>query len=275
MLPAILGKKQEQSQIFLTDGTRQPVTRIMVSDNAIVQVKAKVGEYTPVQLGFGARKRANKALSGHVKKAGHVHVPAFFKEIRVIDESSLPKMGDMVAVSDVLKPGDVISVQGVSKGKGFAGGVKRYQFKGGPRTRGQSDRERAPGSIGQGTTPGRVYKGKRMAGRMGHETTTIRNLTVLDIIGNVVYVSGLVPGSRNSIVLLVKTGEDKKFVPVYKAEETKGTNEPEETKAETKGPEAVGPEEAKAETKDVDSNKTKETKDIEEKEEVKEKNGSK
>lgn len=235
MLPAILGKKQEQSQVFLTDGTRRPVTQIVVSDNAVVQVKAKVGVYTPVQLGFGARKRANKALSGHVKKAGHAHVPAFLKEIRVTDETSLPKAGDMIAVSDVLKPGDVILVTGVSKGKGFAGGVKRHQFKGGPRTHGQSDRERAPGSIGQATTPGRVYKGKRMAGRMGHETTTVKNLTVLDIVDNVVYVSGLVPGSKNSIVLLVKTGEDKKFVPVYKIEETKEAEEVKEVKEEANG----------------------------------------
>ncbi|MBI4084528.1 MAG: 50S ribosomal protein L3 [Candidatus Levybacteria bacterium] len=230
MLPAILGKKQDQSQVFLTDGTRQPVTRIVVSDNAVVQVKAKIGDYTPVQLGFGARKRANKALLGHGKKAGHAHAPAFLKEIRVTNDTSFPKEGDVVKVSDVLKPGDVIKVTGVSKGKGFAGGVKRHQFKGGPRTHGQSDRERAPGSIGQTTTPGRVYKGKRMAGRMGHATTTVRNLMVLDIVGNVVHVGGLVPGSKNSIVLLVKTGEDKKFVPVYKDEGQKEKETKEENK---------------------------------------------
>ena len=110
----------------------------------------------------------------------------------------------------------MINVTGVPKGKGYAGVVKRHHFKGGPRTHGQSDRERAPGSIGQTTTPGRVYKGKRMAGRMGHETATIRNLEVLDVSADLILVKGLVPGGRNTLIILKKVGENKKFVPLYK-----------------------------------------------------------
>lgn len=118
-------------------------------------------------------------------------------------------------VSNVLKPGDVVDVRGVSKGKGFAGVVKRHHFKGGPRTHGQSDRERAPGSIGQTTTPGRVYRGKRMAGRMGQEKVTVKNLRIVDIRDDLIFLKGLVPGARNSVVSIKKKGEDKKFIPLY------------------------------------------------------------
>lgn len=251
---AILGKKQDQSQVFLIDGTRMPATKISVAGTVVVAVKSmdKNG-YTAIQLGIGQQKRATKALLGHVAKAGLVRAPAFFREVRLSDEGELPTPGTSVKASDVLKAGNIVQVTGVSKGKGFAGGVKRYRFKGGPRTHGQSDRERAPGSIGQATTPGRVYKGKRMAGRMGHDQVTVKNLTILDINGDEVYVKGLVPGGRNSIVLITKTGEDKKFVPVYKEEK----KETEEKKME-------------AEAKDAESNETKETKDAEGKEEVKE-----
>lgn len=117
---------------------------------------------------------------------------------------------------DGLKPGDVVQVRGTSKGKGFAGVVKRHHFKGGPRTHGQSDRERAPGSIGQTTTPGRVYRGKRMAGRMGSDRVTIKNLLVLDIARDIVTIKGLVPGARNNRLVITKTGEAKKFIPLYK-----------------------------------------------------------
>lgn len=219
MIQAIIGKKQDQSQLFLEDGTRMSVTKISVPANAVIQVKNPANQaWVALQLGFGTRKKATKAIAGHVKKAGHTYVPAFFREIRVAADSpdALPKAGDMIALADVLKPGDVVQVTGTSKGKGFAGGVKRHGFHGGPRTHGQSDRERAPGSIGQATTPGRVYKGKKMAGRMGHETVTVSNLVVLDIDNETLYIKGLVPGGKNSIVVVAKTGESKKFVPVYK-----------------------------------------------------------
>lgn len=227
-MQTILGQKQDQTQVFLTDGRRQPVTRIVVTDNTVTQVKtADKDAYWAVQIGFGSKKRAHKALAGHIKKAGTETVPALLREVRIedADTETAPAVGAKIKLADVLKPGDIVQVSGVSKGKGFAGGVKRYGFRGGPRTHGQSDRERAPGSIGQTTTPGRVYKGKRMAGRMGHENVTVSNLTVLDIVDDTLFVKGLVPGGRKSVVMITKTGETKNFVPVFKPEEQNKTDE--------------------------------------------------
>jgi large subunit ribosomal protein L3 len=164
MIQALLGKKLNQTQKFLENGRRIPVTEIAVSDNVVLQAKtvAKDG-YAAVQLGYGIKKNGTKPLLGHVKKAGLEKAPIAIKEVRVQD-SDLPQQGDLVSVETVFKPGDIVDVTGTSKGKGFAGVVKRHHFRGGPKTHGQSDRHRAPGSIGQTTTPGRVYKGKRMAG---------------------------------------------------------------------------------------------------------------
>ena len=116
------------------------------------------------------------------------------------------KPGVQVNVSDVFTVGDAITVMGISKGKGFAGGVKRHHFQGGPKTHGQSDRERAPGSIGMTTTPGRVFKGKRMAGRMGNDRVTVKGLTVVSINAekNILTVKGLVPGAKNSLLVIQK-----------------------------------------------------------------------
>ena len=126
------------------------------------------------------------------------------------------KIGELIKASDVVRPGDLVKVTGVSKGKGFAGGVKRWGFAGGPKTHGQSDRLRAPGSIGQGTTPGRVYKGKKMAGRMGGEQVSVKNLTVLKVEENGdIWLSGPVPGFQSGLLQITKIGEDKKFVELY------------------------------------------------------------
>lgn len=222
---AILGQKIEQSQKFLEDGTRIPVTQLWVKGNVVVAVKTPdKHNYSAIQLGFGTRKKATKALLGQTKGAGLTTAPKFLKEIRMADADSLPEIGRVINVTEILKPGDIINVTGISKGKGYAGVVKRHHFKGGPRTHGQSDRERAPGSIGQTTTPGRVYKGKRMAGRMGHETATIRNLEVLDVSADLILVKGLVPGGRNTLIIVKKVSENKKFVPLYKnAEEIENT----------------------------------------------------
>lgn len=210
MINAVLGKKIDQSQKFLEDGTRIPVTRIWAGENYVVAHMDK-----RIQLGFDTKKRINKATAGILKKAGVSKNLRFFREIAKADEDEI-QPGSAVAVGEVLKPGDVVQVMGISKGKGFAGVVKRHHFKGGPRTHGQSDRERAPGSIGQTTTPGRVYKGKRMAGRMGSDRVTVKNLEVMDIAGDVLTIKGLVPGGRNSLLVITKTGEDKKFVPLYR-----------------------------------------------------------
>lgn len=224
----VIGRKVSQTQVFLTDGTRLPVTKVEVSDNAVVGVKTdeKHG-YSAVQLGYGTRKKTSKTVA----KLANGKNPLVVREVRLASDEAVPTVGDMVSVDTVLKPGDIVKVVGTSKGKGFAGVVKRHNFRGGPRTHGQSDRERAPGSIGQTTTPGRVYRGKRMAGRMGHEITSVTNLNIVDVIiqGEVktLLVKGLVPGPVNSIVQIVKTGElpEKKIIPVLKSEEGKAAEE--------------------------------------------------
>ncbi len=231
-ITALIGKKIYQKQGFLQDGTRVPLSGVSVAGNIITQVKSTDKEgYNALQLGIGINKKAKRAMVDHAKKAGLEQTPAFLREIKVEDVASLAS-GTKINVSEVFVPGDIVDVTGVSKGKGFAGGVKRFHFKGGPRTHGQSDRERAPGSIGQSTTPGRVYKGKKMAGRMGHETVTIKNLEVIGITDDgVLLIKGLVPGSLNSIVVVKKMGTNKKFVPLYKEEAEEQTET--KTKAET------------------------------------------
>ncbi len=234
MVGAVIGKKISQSQKFLEDGTRIPVTSVFVPASPVVAVKTKDKHgYFALQIGFGTKKIKNRTNTGAEKKTA----PLFLREISVtgddISEDTMPKVGDIISVSDVLKPGDLIDVMGISKGKGYAGGVKRYHFKGGPRTHGQSDRERAPGSIGQTTTPGRVYKGKRMAGHMGVDTVTIQNLLVISVDGEQILIKGLVPGSVNTILTIKKSGEAKKFVPLYKvAVEIVAEEAPEQVVAE-------------------------------------------
>lgn len=219
MIGTILGQKVEQSQKFLADGRRIPVTEVYTPSTPVVLVKTREKNgYWAVQLGFGTRKHEIKSILGQIRGANLKKAPRFFREVRV-SEAEVPKVGDYIKASDVLKPGDIVDVSAVSKGKGFAGVVKRHHFKGGPRTHGQSDRERAPGSIGQTTTPGRVYKGKRMAGRMGGEKATIKNLEVVDVSQDSLLIKGLIPGGRNSLVVVKKVGENKKFVPLYQEEE--------------------------------------------------------
>ncbi len=228
MLQAIIGTKLEQSYIFNKDGKRIAVTRILTGPCRVVNIKtADKDGYNALQLGLGSRraKTLSKPELGNLKKAGlDTHPPRFLKEIRIemnlkrvktdsavsnnssSTDENLLKPGYEIKVADVFKLDETIQITGISKGKGFQGGVKRYHFKGGPRTHGQSDRERAPGSIGQTTTPGRVYKGKRMAGRMGGDKVTIKNLKVVGIESekNILTVSGLVPGGRNSLLIIKK-----------------------------------------------------------------------
>lgn len=219
-LTGLIGRKVDQTQRFLQDGTRVPVTLVEIEPNVVVQIKSiEKDGYQAIQLGFGTNKNATKPLVGHIKKAGREKASRFFKEVRIDDVSGV-ESGSEIKTEDVFKPGDVVDVTGRSKGKGYAGVVKRHHFKGGPRTHGQSDRERAPGSIGQTTTPGRVYKGKRMSGRMGDERSTIKNLVVLDVEGNTLVVKGLIPGVRGGTVVVRKKGEDKKFVGLFKKAET-------------------------------------------------------
>lgn len=232
----LIGLKKNQSQMFLENGARIPVTQIAVEANRVYQVRtADKDNYTAVQFGISTKKHANKAALGHAKKAASDAAPFYLTEIRKMDGEDLPSVGDLIKASDIFKEGDVVDVSGVSKGKGFAGVVKRHGFHGGPKTHGQSDRHRAPGAIGQGTTPGRVYKGKRMAGRMGQDKVTIRNLVVMGVTEDEILVKGLVPGIKNTLLVIHKVGEDKKFVPIYRevVEEENVEQPVEEVKAES------------------------------------------
>ena len=200
MIPGLLGIKQSQSQTFTEDGKRIPITVVEAGPCWVTHISNQ-----SVQLGFGNTKHLTKAQIGHIKKAGLDNKPRFLREIKT-NEADLPKVGDTIAVGDVFVPGEAIRVTGTSKGKGFAGVVKRHHFAGGPRTHGQSDRERAPGSIGQTTTPGRVYKGKRMAGRMGGDTVTVRGLKVVSVdpTNNMLTIKGVVPGGRKGLLIIQK-----------------------------------------------------------------------
>lgn len=245
MINTLIGQKIDQAQDFFENGKRVPVTQIALTDNVVLQAKTTDKDlYTAVQLGAGVKKKPIRAYLGHAKKAhsagsgqaGPIVAPLKIREVRLPqkDEAEMPKAGDLINAESVFKPGDIIEVTGTSKGKGFAGGVKRHGFKGGPKTHGQSDRHRAPGSIGQGTTPGRVYKGKRMAGRMGSDTVTVKNLRVVDVDteAKMLFVSGLVPGHKNSWVYITKTGEDKKFVQLLSAKEEEKIEEVVESPSE-------------------------------------------
>ena len=208
MINAILGTKQKMGQTFVKD-TRVPVTWIKAGPCVVTQIKRQDPDgYWAVQLGFGEKKfkKTTKPLQGHLKAAYKDKKAArFLREIRFEKESDL-KVGDTVSVSDVFKKGDLVAVSGISKGKGFAGVIKRWGFAGGPRTHGQSDRERAPGSIGQGTDPGRVWKGKKMAGNMGRQKTTVKNLIIVEVDAEKekICVSGPVPGSTGSLLTIRK-----------------------------------------------------------------------
>lgn len=212
MIDTIIGSKKIQTQVFDEKGKRTPITHILIGPCWILNIKtSKTDGYDALQVGFGTRraKTLTKAELGIVKKAGlEKNPPRFFREIHVRDSKELAeiKPGMQFPSGEVFKPGDLVQVMGISKGKGFQGVVRRHHFKGGPRTHGQSDRERAPGSIGQTTTPGRVYKGKRMAGRMGSDRVTVKNLRVVSVDSEkqILSISGLVPGGRNSLLLIEK-----------------------------------------------------------------------
>lgn len=246
-MQALIGVKKSQSQRFLENGMRIPVTLIDVKGNVVVSHKtADKDKYQAVQLGFGIKKNATKAEVGHAKVAKQESAPRFLREVRILDENdALPEIGSTLNPEEIFTPGDIIDVTGFSKGKGYQGGVKRHGFHGGPKTHGQSDRHRAPGAIGSGTTPGRVYKGKRMAGNMGNENVTVRNLEVVDVTSDgVLVVSGLVPGIINGLIYIEKVAEGKKFVPLWKpAEEAVEAPAEEVVEEKTEAP-------AEAETKE-------------------------
>ena len=203
-MKGLLGKKLGMTQIFDDRGEVIPVTVIEAGPCYITQKKTLENDgYTAVQLGFEEVKpaRINKPELGHLAKS---HVPSlrYLREFRVEDHSDLSE-GQKLDAS-VFEVGDLVDVIGVSKGKGFAGVVKRHHFSGGPRTHGQSDRLRAPGAIGAGSTPGRIIKGLRMAGRMGNDRVTVQNLEIalVDPERNLLAVKGAVPGARDGLLII-------------------------------------------------------------------------
>ena len=208
MIEGLLGRKIGMTQVYRADGSVAGVTAIEVGPCVVTQVKAPERDgYSAVQVGFGAKKRLNKPERGHAKNLGNFR---WLREFRVLGSSEPPAVGDRVDVS-LFAPGDRVDVVGVSKGKGFAGTVKRHHFAGGPRTHGQSDRHRAPGSIGATTTPGKVFKGLRMAGHMGAERVTVPNLEVVaaDPDRNLLLVHGAVPGAKNGLVMIKRARKSR------------------------------------------------------------------
>jgi large subunit ribosomal protein L3 len=203
-MKGLIGKKVGMTQVFDESGAAYPVTLIEAGPCFVTQIRRVEREgYAAIQLGFGEvlPKRLAGGELGHLQK---YQLPAlrYLREFRLKAAESL-KEGDRLTV-EVFTPGDRVDVVGVSKGKGFQGGVKRYHFSGGPKTHGQSDRHRAPGSRSSTSTPGRVYKGSRGPGHMGAERVTSQNLRVqmIDLEHNLIGLAGSVPGARGAVVVV-------------------------------------------------------------------------
>ncbi len=208
-MKVILGKKLHMTQQFLEDGTVIPVTVVQAGPCVVTQVKtAEKDGYTAIQLGFGEKKRLAKPQIGHLKDLPKA---AVMKEFRFDSAEVMGeiKRGDTLSVEQ-FTAGDKVSVTGTSKGRGFQGVVKRHGFGGSPATHGHKDQLRMPGSIGS-TGPARVFKGKRMPGRMGNEQVTVRNLEIVgtDAKDNLLFIKGAVPGARNSLVSVTVLKEAK------------------------------------------------------------------
>jgi len=208
MIQAIIGKKLGITQIFRDNGEAKAVTAIEAGPCTVSQVKTTDKEgYNAVQLCFGEAKRLKSPLKGHLKGLGQFK---YLREFRMDNVEAL-EVGSKVDIS-LFQAGDLVDITGISKGRGFAGVVKRYHFKGGPKTHGQSDRHRHPGSIGATTSPGRVFKGLRMAGRMGNDRVTVRHLEVIeaDVARSLLLVKGAVPGGKNGLLLIKKSSRGYK-----------------------------------------------------------------
>jgi large subunit ribosomal protein L3 len=206
-MTGILGKKIGMTSIFNDKGESVPCTVIEAGPCYITQIKTKdIDGYDALQVGFEEKKERliNKPMAGHFKKAG-VAGKRFVHEFKGFDVTKF-QLGAELKVDAIFAKGDTVSIAGKSKGRGFQGVVKRHHFGGGFRTHGQSDRERAPGSIGSSSYPSRVFKGMRMAGRMGGERITVKNLKVIQIIpeSNILLVSGSIPGHNNSYIEIHK-----------------------------------------------------------------------
>ena len=201
-MAGLLGRKLGMTQHFDESGNYVPISVIEAGPCPVVQVKKVSGRdgYGALQLGFGTRKHPTKALRGHTHIANLAQIPQVLKEFH-FPENEEWSPGNIVTVA-LFKAGEMVKVTGVSKGRGTAGVVKRHKFAGGPKSHGQTDRHRHAGSIGTTSTPGHVLRGKRMAGHMGMERVSIKNLMVIrvDEKKNILFVRGAVPGPANGIV---------------------------------------------------------------------------
>jgi large subunit ribosomal protein L3 len=207
-MEGIIGKKIGMTRIFDQEGEAIPVTVIQAGPCPVIQVKTEEKDgYSAVQVGFGEKRKklVTLPLLGHFDKA-KVEPKRILKEIRT-DGAEEFKAGQELKV-DIFSVGDKVRVTGLSKGLGFQGGVRRHKFRGGPKTHGQSDRLRAPGSIGSSSYPSRVYKGQRMPGRMGRDKVTIKNLEVVGVDSerDLLLLKGAVPGKKNSYLTIRKKG---------------------------------------------------------------------
>lgn len=232
MEDVIIARKIEMSNRFDGRGRRVPVTLVEAGPCIVSGVKTlEKDKYQAVQIGFGKKKEK------HVKKVEknqYKNLPFVPKTVREFRVDGDLKIGQEIKVG-IFEPGDIVKVTSISKGKGFAGVMKRWGFHGGPKTHGQSDRARAPGSIGSTTTPGRVLRGKKMAGHMGNAQVTVKGLKVFEVDEekNLLLLLGSVPGSRGAILGIVKTGKDKKFTAPKNEEETEVTEEPKESESQS------------------------------------------
>ena len=201
MTIGVIGRKVGMTQVFAEDGTMVPVSVVSIEPNTVTELRTLERDgYTAVQVGAGTAKRLSKPRQGQLKDLPRVRD---VREFRVDDVSPF-SVGQKLDVS-LFEAGEAVDITGVSKGKGFAGTVKRHHFRRGPETHG-SDSHRAPGSIGGGTTPGKVFKGSGMAGHMGHERVTVKGATIVrtDAERNLLLVRGPVPGPRNALIVVRK-----------------------------------------------------------------------
>jgi large subunit ribosomal protein L3 len=199
----LIGKKLGMSQIFLENGHVVPVSMIQAGPCPVIQIKNESSDgYKAIQLGFGERKKHNQAATGHLKKA-KVKSAAKLLEFRIKDPDKY-KIGEKIDVS-IFNDGEKIAVVGWTKGRGFAGGIKRWGWHGGPGSHGSTAHRRV-GSAGPGTSPGRIWKNKTMPGRYGNERNTVKNIKVVKVEKdkNLLYVKGAVPGAKNGYVIMMK-----------------------------------------------------------------------
>jgi len=202
-IAGLLGRKIGMTTYYHEDGTAESVTAVEVGPCVVTQVKTEARDgYEAVQLGFGSARRLNSPEAGHQDRSGRrfTHLQEFG-----VDDLSEFEVGQEIK-ADVFEVGEPIKVIGTSKGKGFSGVVRRWGFRGGPKTHGQSDRHRSPGSIGAGTSPGRVWPGKKMPGHYGVDRVTVKGLKIVatDPEKNVVLVRGPIPGANKGIVRIEK-----------------------------------------------------------------------